>query len=282
MGQFERGIAQGYDAFGMPVAEIPPNRQPFGYTGYQVDAMSGMYYAQARYYDAQAGRFISEDILKGSTALPQSLNAYTYCWNQPLTLVDRDGCSPRYYTPWQEAEPYYRGWDIDPNAQPRDTNEPIFDFSIGSPEGSNPHVRSFYGRVYGPNVVTEFDRDGGEVGLNLINADFGIVEMSGEIGNTRVGGRTRSAHVSAGATLDLNNIWQSNVGFSANASLYSGEIERRIPTRNGYLIIGVRGYFGGVGASAYFRDGKLRLGGSKGVGKSVTVGWERRGGHCWA
>lgn len=36
--------------------------QPFGYTGYQKEEAGGLYYAQARRYDADTGRFISEDM----------------------------------------------------------------------------------------------------------------------------------------------------------------------------------------------------------------------------
>ena len=145
------------------------DRQPFGYTGYQIDAMSGLYYAQARYYDADAGRFISEDILKGNVDLPKSLNAYTYCWNRPLTLVDKDGCSPRYYTPWQEAEPYYRGWDIDPNAQPSDFARAVVDnitieVEYGVGIGGAVQVAGFEPslRIVG-NEVRSFSRNGTEV-----------------------------------------------------------------------------------------------------------------------
>ncbi|MCL2588673.1 MAG: hypothetical protein FWD84_04610, partial [Oscillospiraceae bacterium] len=96
MGQFVQGIAQGYDVFGAPMKQALPNGQPFGFTGYQMDDVSGLYFAQARYYDAQAGRFVSEDVVKGHIAVPESLNAYAYCWNDPLTLVDLDGELPQF------------------------------------------------------------------------------------------------------------------------------------------------------------------------------------------
>lgn len=58
--------------------------------------MSGLYYAQARYYAPQAARFTSEDLIKGSTSLPQSFNQYAYCWNQPINYVDLDGLWPQW------------------------------------------------------------------------------------------------------------------------------------------------------------------------------------------
>ncbi|RKJ44855.1 hypothetical protein D7X98_10630 [bacterium 1XD8-76] len=46
---------------------------------------------QARRYDTGAGRFVSEDVVKGHTALTYMLNSYTYCCNRPLEHVDLDG-----------------------------------------------------------------------------------------------------------------------------------------------------------------------------------------------
>lgn len=62
--------------------------QPFGYTGYQKEEAGGLYYAQARRYDANTGRFISEDKIKGFITMPVTLNAYGYCWGNPMGYVD--------------------------------------------------------------------------------------------------------------------------------------------------------------------------------------------------
>ena len=85
-----------YDEFGGDLSGNQLQFQPFGYTGYQKDMTAGTYYAQAREYDAWSGRFISEDIIKGSAAYPETLNAYGYCWGNPLKFVDRDGREPKY------------------------------------------------------------------------------------------------------------------------------------------------------------------------------------------
>ena len=65
--------AYAYDEFGTDLYGNQGQFQPFGYTGYQKDAVAGTYYAQAREYDAWAGRFVSEDIIKGSTAYPKTV-----------------------------------------------------------------------------------------------------------------------------------------------------------------------------------------------------------------
>lgn len=64
--------------------------QPFGYTGYQADRKAGTYYAQAREYRVELGRFAVVDTIKGFTVASYTLNEYGYCWNNPMVLVDRD------------------------------------------------------------------------------------------------------------------------------------------------------------------------------------------------
>lgn len=88
----------GYDEYGQNIRtreDIFKNpMQAFGFTGYQMDEAGGLYFAQARRYDAGLGRFISEDIMKGHIAVPFTMNHYNYCWNRPLDLVDLNGMWP--------------------------------------------------------------------------------------------------------------------------------------------------------------------------------------------
>ena len=100
----EGGIEEsyGYDAFGEDLYTQKDNTavqfidriQPFGFTGYERDDISGLYYAQARRYDAGTGRFISRDMIKGQVSHMQSQNEYAYCLGNPLLYVDRDGKIP--------------------------------------------------------------------------------------------------------------------------------------------------------------------------------------------
>ncbi len=70
--------------------------QPFAFTGYQEDEVSGLKFAQARYYDAKTGRFQSEDNVKGFISSPFSLNHYGYCFGNPIELLDNDGNIPKW------------------------------------------------------------------------------------------------------------------------------------------------------------------------------------------
>jgi hypothetical protein len=45
----------------------------------------------ARYYDPELGRFIQADTIVPSAANPQSLNRYSYCYNNPLNHIDPAG-----------------------------------------------------------------------------------------------------------------------------------------------------------------------------------------------
>ena len=63
-----------------------------GYMGYEWDDISGTYYANAREYDADTGRFISKDSDSYiHMFMPQSLNQYQFCLCNPLTYVDPSG-----------------------------------------------------------------------------------------------------------------------------------------------------------------------------------------------
>ena len=65
---------------------------PFRYRGYYYDTETNLYYLQTRYYDPEAGRFISRDSIE--YAAPESingLNLYAYCGNNPVMNVDPTG-----------------------------------------------------------------------------------------------------------------------------------------------------------------------------------------------
>ncbi len=84
----------GYDEFGQDLYGTQGQKQPFGYTGYQKDSIAGTYFAQAREYLADVGRFTASDKYGWKTAYPKTMNRYHYCWNSPLKFVDLDGLFP--------------------------------------------------------------------------------------------------------------------------------------------------------------------------------------------
>jgi len=77
---------QRYTPFGE--SDVSASMTRYGYTGREKDADSGLMYYRARWYDAQQGRFISQDpigLAGGNT------NLYSYVSNDPINKTDPSG-----------------------------------------------------------------------------------------------------------------------------------------------------------------------------------------------
>jgi RHS repeat-associated protein len=72
-----------YDSFGQGASSLTR----YGYTGREWDAEANLYYYRARWYDPQAGRFISEDPI----GLEGGVNLYAYVGNNPTGYIDPSG-----------------------------------------------------------------------------------------------------------------------------------------------------------------------------------------------
>ncbi|TDR39672.1 RHS repeat-associated protein [Tahibacter aquaticus] len=79
------------DAWGNPLASVGTVANPFGYTGYPIDDESGLFYANARYYDSELGAFLSEDPAAGDPTRPITFHPYIYANGNPLVYLDRSG-----------------------------------------------------------------------------------------------------------------------------------------------------------------------------------------------
>ena len=98
-----------YDAWGNHVVLNPDgsrndsdtfigNINPFRYRGYYYDVETGLYYLKTRYYDPETGRFITiDDISYLAPDTINGLNLYAYCGNNPVMMVDPDGCAPKWW-----------------------------------------------------------------------------------------------------------------------------------------------------------------------------------------
>ena len=89
-----------YDAWGVPLSSIDFDMNmasvdnAIGFTSYTYDIVLDIYFAQARFYDANSRRFISVDPIK------DGVNWYAYCGNNPVVFVDPSGLVPG----WLSAE----------------------------------------------------------------------------------------------------------------------------------------------------------------------------------
>ena len=124
--------AAGYTPFG---GTGDPQRMGERYalfTGKQFDPDVGLYYFNARWYDPEAGRFISEDPARDGG------NWYAYCENNPVGFVDPSGLDPHQNgnQPCEAAESSYSGLEHGSNEdssgqQPKSIWEAIGDFFQG-------------------------------------------------------------------------------------------------------------------------------------------------------
>ena len=80
-----------YDSFGKLTASTGSLVNPFQYTARESDSETGLYYYRARYYDPNAGRFLSEDPIE----FVGGINLYRYAVNNPTNLEDPSARSTR-------------------------------------------------------------------------------------------------------------------------------------------------------------------------------------------
>lgn len=91
-----------YDAWGNHVVtnlndDDIGDLNPFRYRGYYYDNETKLYYLNARYYDPEIGRFISQDNISYlAPEIINGLNLYSYCSNNPVMGYDPDGNMPSW------------------------------------------------------------------------------------------------------------------------------------------------------------------------------------------
>ena len=61
------------------------------YTGQIYDKSSGLYYYNARFYDPENARFLTQDTYRGEATQPDTLHLYAYCANNPINYTDPSG-----------------------------------------------------------------------------------------------------------------------------------------------------------------------------------------------
>lgn len=84
-----------YKAFGSIRSQSGTVANAWRYTGRQYDPESGLYFYRNRYYDASAGRFITQDPI----GLAGGINLYAYVKNDPLNHTDPYGLDAFQVTP---------------------------------------------------------------------------------------------------------------------------------------------------------------------------------------
>ena len=86
-----------FDAWGNAYTGTPDDlnhnglNNGLGFTGYTWDSVLGVWFAQARMYDAGTKRFLSADPIGGSVLKPVLFNPYLYCASDPVNNIDPTG-----------------------------------------------------------------------------------------------------------------------------------------------------------------------------------------------
>lgn len=139
-------IAYSYDEFGNDLSDNQGIFQPFGYTGFQKDSLSGNYFAKYRQYNAAHGRFVSEDLVK------YGQNWFIYCSDNPFKYIDPLGLSDTGLIPdWLE--------DIGEYIRYEKCGDMIDDFTTATQNGELDTFLEFFDFDRGSNGVYHTNPD---------------------------------------------------------------------------------------------------------------------------
>jgi RHS repeat-associated protein len=106
-----------YYPFGERLSDTGSANVKYKYAGHEFDSETELIYMGARYYDPKLARFISADTIVPLPFYPQSLNRFSYTYNNPIVLRELDGhdstgvaqftspSSPSYYSPSAPTNP---------------------------------------------------------------------------------------------------------------------------------------------------------------------------------
>jgi RHS repeat-associated protein len=75
-------------------------KERYSYTGKEKDSATGQYYYEARYYEGLTNHFTQADTVTPNIYNPQSLNKYSYAYNNPVVYLDPSGHVPNPFKWW--------------------------------------------------------------------------------------------------------------------------------------------------------------------------------------
>jgi len=91
--------------------ELDASQNRFGFTGYTYTPQLNLYYANARFYDPEVGRFTSQDSYLGKIDDPPSLHRYLYANDNPTRYTDPSGHCPGCPNATTDARDFELGRD---------------------------------------------------------------------------------------------------------------------------------------------------------------------------
>ena len=202
------------------------NYEPFGestttgkgesylYNGKERDS-TGLYYYGARYYDPEIGRFITRDPLAGKKAVPQSLNRYTYCFNNPVKFIDPAGLQGKMCDPSGTCIIFTEsGWIAkDKNGNIITTSDEIEGLLDETGKTKAKIKEDKAKAVYLMLLVThpEIEGDPSQVGVLTQEGYVFLVQIDGE---------------DAAVLIDIDDAWVSEEGWPASAMYMGYAVEK--------------------------------------------------------
>ena len=84
-------------------SELLASKNRFAFTGYLWDQETSLFFAKARFYDPEVGRFTSQDSFLGQVDDPPSLHRYFYANANPGRFIDPTGHSARDAWEWTKG-----------------------------------------------------------------------------------------------------------------------------------------------------------------------------------
>ena len=188
---------------------------PFRYCGYYYDNDTGLYYLQSRYYDPAIGRFINADAF-ASTDTKDLLgtNMFAYCENNPVNMVDPNGCDPI---------PSWAKRIIDGNATEADYKKAL---SVNS-EGWGGHARYYVDKAVG--LAKEYCQKTGKTGVRVerFSSVFGMpIAFEGAVGiaTDKFGNQAIVITAGGGGGACMTSIKYNDAGLGGGASEYKDAI----------------------------------------------------------
>ena len=80
-----------YDEFGNLTQDANSFLNEITYGGSVTDTSSGLQYMDSRYYEPSTGRFLTQDSYSGNPYDPWTQHLYSYCGNNPTSMIDPTG-----------------------------------------------------------------------------------------------------------------------------------------------------------------------------------------------
>jgi RHS repeat-associated protein len=196
------------------------------FTGQRLD-QSGLYFYNARYYDATIGRFISPDTTVQNYKNPQSLNRYSYCLNNPLKYIDPTG-----YHWWNDAWKWFDDHILNPLV---DYYTGLYDAVVSTVDSIGQMLTNPLGTLQGIcNAVTHPEDTAkamwNEIWTNSQSAEgvgknvgtFALLFLGGA-GISKVAGKLAALGDTLGATKALPGYWKPFAGIGGEGAGTAGE-----------------------------------------------------------